>query len=82
MFFGDPFVDPLSESHCNVRLRHKKIDQVQVQFRQFVIALIFLILHFFSDFEETFRIVSYSFLVLSLSVALFQVLMPSLELVA
>ena len=37
---------------------------------------------FFSDFEETFRIVSYSFLVLSLLVALFQALMPSLELVA
>ena len=37
---------------------------------------------FFSDFEETFRIVSYSFLVLSLLVALFQALMPSQELVA
>ena len=54
MFFGDPFVDPLSESHCNICLCHKKIDQVQVQFRQFVIALIFLILHFFLTLKKHF----------------------------
>ena len=35
---------------------------------------------FFSDFEETFRIVSYSFLVLSLLAALFQVQTPYQEL--